>query len=128
MWINLSGVSVMVNASLPFIVASSNDSMHPPPEFRAYGFNTLPLPDNRTALLDAPMPNCVFTIQGNLTAGEIRTLKANVTATIAKYNSTPETHRSDDDFWNYYINDQFAGTGILTREICTMVTRYSFVE
>lgn len=105
------GVSLMVNASLPFILASSNDSVPPLSTDRAYGFNTLLLSDNRTAFLDAPMPDYVSSIQSNLSAGETWTVEAMVTATIAKYNNTAERHRNDTAFWDYYINEQYSGTG-----------------
>lgn len=69
------------------------------------------LPDNRTAFLDAPVPNYVSSIQRNLSAGKAWTVEAMVTATIARYNNTAERHRNDTAFWDYYITDQYSGTG-----------------
>lgn len=89
----------MVNATLPYIQAATNDS---PPQFselpKAYGFNTLLLSNTSAAFLDAPMPEYVSYMEQNLTEGETWLISACVHATITTYNSTPESHRDDDDF------------------------------
>ena len=99
------GISAMVNATLPFIRAAANDSS-PSPFLelpKAYGFNTLLLLNTSTTFLDAPMPDYVSSIQKNINDGETRTLTAQVHATITRYNSTPESHRDDDHFWQPFF-------------------------
>ena len=98
------GLSLLVNATLPFIIASSDDSTPLPAQPQAYGFNTLLLSDSRTAYLDGPTPDYVSTIQGNLSESETRRIDATVTAIVVAYNDTAEYHRKDDEFWDYYWN------------------------
>ena len=102
----IMGISAMVNATLPYIQATTNDSVLPPfaqlP--KAYGFNMLLLSNTSTAFLDAPMPDYVASIQRSLTDGERQAITAQVHATVTTYNSAPENHRNDTAFWDPYFN------------------------
>ena len=110
------GTSIMANATLPFMVTASNDlappsSQHPP---QAYGFNILLLNNTYSALLDAPMPDYISSIQQSLEVGETRTLNAKVRATMTHYDPSAESHRSHDSFWDYYLRNQANNTGGIT--------------
>lgn len=109
------GPSVMVNATLPFILDSTDTT---PPPFgelpKAYGFNMLLLSNTSAAFLDAPMPDYVSSIQSGLESGESQLVSAEVRATITTYNKSVERHREDTDFWDYYLNDQSDSTGGLS--------------
>ena len=66
-------------------------------------FNTLLLLNTSAAFLDAPMPDYVSSIQKKLNDGETQTITAQVHATITRCNSTPESHRDDDSFWQPFF-------------------------
>ncbi len=106
------GISAMVNATLPYIQAASNDSVLPPfgqlP--KAYGFNMLLLSNTSTAFLDAPMPDYVASIQQNLADGERQTMTAQVHATVTTYNPALENHRNDTAFWDPYFDTNHNST------------------
>ena len=97
------GLSLMANATLSFYSATYKDPVMP--SFpQAYGFNTLLLSNESSAKLDAPFPDYVESIQGNLKVGEAYELTAPVLGTVTSYNDSIESHRDDDDFWSYYLN------------------------
>ena len=100
-----TGVSLLVNATLPFVIANS-DQIAPNPSSlpQAYGFNMLLLSNTSTAYLDAPMPNYVTSLQKNMAIGDSYTLNATVHATITRYNTSIESNRDDPEFWDYYYN------------------------
>jgi len=91
------GPAYMVNATLPFLLASQppSDTAPPPPPLdfsdRAttypYGFNVLVLSKHSTAFLDVPMPLNVSSLQASLNndTGNYLTLTAAVHATVATY-------------------------------------------
>ncbi|KAI9728003.1 MAG: hypothetical protein M1828_005408 [Chrysothrix sp. TS-e1954] len=89
------GLSLMVNSSLPFIVASAGNGTYEPPlpVFpQPYGFNTLILSNTSAAALDAPGPDAVLQIQSKLGLMEQRTVTADVTGTVAS--TVPDFDRS----------------------------------
>lgn len=103
------GISYMVNATLPYILASGDDSL-PPPKIsrpRPYGFNMLLLSDTSTAFLDGPMPDYVTSLQQRLEEGETYQLTARVHATVTTYNDSVESHRNDSQFWQYYCDEVY---------------------
>ena len=55
------------------------------------------------------MPDYVSSIQQNLTEEESWSITAQVHATITTYNSTPESHRNDDEFWTPYFDTDTGG-------------------
>ncbi len=98
-----AGLSFMANATLSFYSATYKDPVIP--SFpQAYGFNTLLLSNESSAKLDAPFPDYVKSIQGDLRVGEAYVLTAPVLGTVTSYNKSIESHRDDDDFWSYYLN------------------------
>lgn len=95
-----SSVYLMINASVPFITASSNDNHNPKPALpAAYGYNTLLLSNTSAALLDIPTPGYVAWIQQILTDSESWTLTAQVNATVARLDSSFQHETVDDTFW-----------------------------
>ena len=96
------GISLMVNATIPFILASQDDGNSLPDMPQAYGFNMLLLSSTSAAFLDAPMPAYVEIIQRTLATEESLNLTANVHATISTYNSSIEEGRNEASFWEYY--------------------------
>ena len=101
--IGSQGLSFMANTTLSFYSATYKDPIIP--SFpQAYGFNTLLLSNGSSAKLDAPFPDYVESIQGQLGVGEAYVLTAPVLGTVTSYNNSIESHRDDDDFWSYYLN------------------------
>ena len=100
---NLDGIgpSYMVNATLPFISATYNDSVSPADVSMPlpFGFNGLLLSNTSAAFLDAPMPDHATKLQQNLTQDESYRLSARVTATIATLDESLNEHRDDDKYW-----------------------------
>ena len=121
------GLSFMANATLSFYSATYKDPIIP--SFpQAYGFNTLLLSNESSAKLDAPFPDYVESIQGNLRGGEAYVLTAPVLGTVTSYNNSIESHRDDEDFWSYYLNqidesdtsdsqDEKIGSGFYTQDL-----------
>ncbi|CAD6594074.1 MAG: hypothetical protein ASARMPREDX12_008555 [Alectoria sarmentosa] len=104
------GLSFMANATASFYSATYNDPIIP--SFpQAYGFNTLVLSNGSSAKLDGPFPSYVESIQQNLGAGEVYVLTAPILGTVTRYNDSIESHRDDNDFWNYYLN-QMSGDAL----------------
>ncbi|SLM41059.1 hypothetical protein LPUS_11959 [Lasallia pustulata] len=94
-----NSIYFMINANLPFMTASSNDSVLPPfadlP--KAYGYNTLLLSNTSAALLDMPVPENVTSIQQSLKEYESWQISASVNAIVTKYNTSGEAR--NDTFW-----------------------------
>ena len=110
--IGLIGLSIMANATLPFMNATLNDPSLP--EYPTpYGYNTLLLSNKSSAKLDGPIPDYVSDIQRSLKTNEAYTLNASVFATVTTYNNSIETNRDNDDFWNYYLG-MMGGIGDLS--------------
>ena len=109
---NVGQLGIMANATIPFVAGSSDTT--PFPDFsdgpKAYGFNTLLLSNTSAAALDGPFPNDVAKIQLSLKHGDVATLNANVRATVANYNSTTETHRTDSSFWDKCFPPENSGS------------------
>lgn len=98
----------MLNATTPFLAASSNDSQ-PLPDLQGgpvpYGFNILLLSNTSAAALDGPDRAQVSKIQYSLMGlNTSATLSATVRATVVQYNSTAESHRDDKVFWAKYFD------------------------
>ena len=102
------GPAYMVNATLPFLLASMEKQTSTPPQSPGfskpvpYGFNVLILTNHSTAFLDIPMPLNLSYLQGSLNnnTGNYLTLTANVHATVATYNDSIESGGSKNAFWN----------------------------
>ena len=81
------GVSIFLNATLPFQVASSlrlNGSDPPLPTFpQPYGYNVLLLNQTSTAVLDILQPDYIVEVQKLLAIGESWTVTAPVIGTVA---------------------------------------------
>ena len=97
------GLTYFANTTMSFTAAIFDDP--PLPEFPVpYGYNILTLSNTSGAVLDMPAPQYVREIQNELQDGESYDLEAEVYATVTTYNETVETHRDDDEFWNYYLS------------------------
>ncbi|KAJ5168170.1 uncharacterized protein N7482_003764 [Penicillium canariense] len=108
-----NSIYYMINASVPYMVASS--SARSTPRFPAvYGFNTILLDNTSTALLDLPSPDFLSSIQQNLTIGESWSISAAVDGTIARYNASISSYRDNDAFWTSALNHSYNPTGLST--------------
>ena len=97
------GLAYFMNTTVSFSGAIFDDP--PMPSLpSAYGFNTLLLSNTSSAKLDAPSPEYVLAIQRRLMVDEAYNLTADVYATVTSYNNSVESHRDDDEFWNYYLS------------------------
>lgn len=96
-----------INASVPFLDASSNDSIPLPLSSlpKAYGFNTLLIDNTSAALFDVPVPLYVSSIQQNITNQESWTLSASVNATVARYDVTSQDNYYNDTSWGQLFNE-----------------------
>ncbi|MCJ1337916.1 hypothetical protein MMC09_003200 [Bachmanniomyces sp. S44760] len=105
--LNLSSVYLAINASVPFLAASSNDDIPLPVSLlpKAYGFNTLLIDNTSTALLDIPSPDYISSIQQNISNQESWTLSASVNATVARYNVSSQDHAYDDASWGQLFEE-----------------------
>ncbi|KAL9102775.1 MAG: hypothetical protein Q9163_002093 [Psora crenata] len=95
--INNFTLYLALNASVPFLDASSNDSI--PPSLahpKAYGFNTL--------LIDNTAQIC-FINSENITSQESWTLSASVNATVARYNVTSQDYHYDNASWEQLFEE-----------------------
>ena len=105
--------ALAINASLVVTIPSwdNNDPLANSTDYLlgGYGFNTGILPGNVTAMLDAPLPNNLTHLQNVTAAGESLFISGRVNATIATFNSTPESpERDDPDYWTN-INQTIPG-------------------
>jgi hypothetical protein len=102
---NVGTLSIMANATVPFLAASGDDM--PLPTFsegaKAYGFNILLLSNTSAAAFDGPVSNRVSEIQHSLkNSDEAFILTADVRATVVECNSPAETHWNYTRFWQKY--------------------------
>ena len=99
------GPSYMTNATLPFIMAST-DLLKLPPLPQGYGFNNLVISNTSSAFLDTPLPGEVLTLQQSLQKDTTSTytLTAKVHGTVTTYNHSIENKREDNAFWDSYLN------------------------
>lgn len=109
-------MALTVNASLPvFQVGQSLNSVLGD-EFDinalgTFGFNTAVISNNvkngLTAMLDAPLPNNLTTLQRSLEIGESLWISSFVNATICTLNNTSDSlERADPDYWSR-VNQSF---------------------
>ncbi|KAH8754023.1 hypothetical protein BGZ57DRAFT_773581 [Hyaloscypha finlandica] len=106
-----NSVYFAIDANVPFMAASSSDSIPPPFESLpiAYGYNTLLLDNGSAALLDMPLPEYILSIQQNLKGADFWNISATVNATVARYNTSTEAYRNDDSFWQETIDSSWSG-------------------
>lgn len=96
-----NSVYFTINSNVPFMAASSNDSIPPPSIPTAYGYNTLLLDNTSAALLDMPLPDYMSSIQQSLVGNDFWEVSATVNASVARYNASIESHRNKNDpFFN----------------------------
>lgn len=109
----LSAISILalaVNATTPFMATASNDSLPLPEAAQAYGFNMLLLNDGAAAMLDAPMPTEIESLQARLNSrshwrsgvGSSMRIEADVMATVARYNTDVDSNRSNQTWWDQF--------------------------
>jgi hypothetical protein len=96
-----------IDANVPFLAASSDDSVSAPSIPTAYGYNTLLLDNTSAALLDMPLPDYVWSIQQSLSGSNYWTVSATVNATVSRSNSSIEAFRNSD---GPFFNETIAGT------------------
>ncbi|KAL9091962.1 MAG: hypothetical protein Q9159_001107 [Coniocarpon cinnabarinum] len=135
----LSGVGLkyVVNASIPFIAATGNDSIQPDYEAlpQAYGFNTLFLSNISIAVLDIPAFLRVIAIQQSLSGDDQVQLEATFNATVAYYNHSVDANRNRDEFWRNFntsdtqiqpLHDGY-DVGYMANELATYDNSWCFV-
>ncbi|KAE9364085.1 hypothetical protein N431DRAFT_475080 [Stipitochalara longipes BDJ] len=94
-----NSVYYMINSNVPFMTASTNDSILPPIQPTTYGYNTLLLDSESAALLDLPLPDYMFSIQALLKGNDTWSISATVNATITRYNTSFNNFRDNQTFW-----------------------------
>ncbi|KAL9060013.1 MAG: hypothetical protein Q9162_000863 [Coniocarpon cinnabarinum] len=135
----LSGVGLkyVVNASIPFIAATGNDSIQPDYEAlpQAYGFNTLFLSNISIAVLDIPAFLRVIAIQQSLSGDDQVQLEATFNATVAYYSHSVDANRNRDEFWRNFntsdtqiqpLHDGY-DVGYMANELATYDNSWCFV-
>ena len=105
--LNLSSVYLAMNASVPFLAASSNDNIPLPVSQlpKACGFNTLLIDNALSVLLNVPAPDYISSIQQNISKQESWKLSASVNATVARYNVSSQDHHYDDKSWEQLFKE-----------------------
>lgn len=105
---NVGYITLFANTTAPFLFQTRDGFNNPSAQFfdepHLYGFNTILLSNTTAAVLDAPLPSHMFSIQQNLLPGSTTNLTADVRATIVEYNSTVDDHRGDTEYWQTYYN------------------------
>ncbi|KAI9717813.1 MAG: hypothetical protein M1812_004542 [Candelaria pacifica] len=99
-----NSIHLMMDATLPFMRASSDDTILPPSKGlfpKAYGYNTLLLNTTSAAMLDIPMPDYIESIRQQLApnSSESWTVSASVNATVTRYNTSGKSYIDDDVLW-----------------------------
>ena len=109
-----SSIYLMINASTPFIAASSDETAAPAPgSFPiAYGFNTLLLSNNSAAMLDIPTADYVASIQSNLMESESRTLSAQVNAIVTRSDAGFEHQLVNSTLWDDIFESNYSYNGL----------------
>ena len=99
------GPSYMINATLPFIMASPEPTTQFP---HTYGYNHLVISNTSSAFLDVPLSEQVLSLQQSLQKDITSnfTLTADVHATVTTYNDFIEESRDNDAFWDFYLNQR----------------------
>jgi len=75
-----------------------------------YGFNTVLLSNTSAALLDAPMPDNITSIQNKMNGLDSAIMSATVHGTVTTYNNSVESHRNQSKFWDTSLNTFGNGT------------------
>lgn len=86
-----NGLSLMVNATLPFVVEPSIS--------KTYGFNMYVVSNDTTAMLDGPLPS-VSELRSNLSETQSIEMSALVNATVCSRNDPSVEQRTDASFGN----------------------------
>ena len=86
-----NGQSLVVNAYLPFWSQQALD--------RTYGFNVYVLDNQTAAILDAPLPENLTSLQAMLGDNEFMLLTAQVHATVTQSMDPSALERNDSDYW-----------------------------
>ena len=102
-------ISSMITSYAPFASATSNLSIPLPDTPTAYGYNTLLLDSQSTAMLDMPTSEYTAKIQEKLQGNDFWTLEATVNATGTRYNTTFDELKKNTEFWE----DTISGPGYL---------------
>ena len=104
-----NSIYYMINTNVPFMAASTNDSILPPLKATAYGYNTLLLNNESAALLDLPLPDYVSLIQAGLKGNDTWRLSATVNATVTRYNTSFDSFK-----YNQTSREKIFGTSDVT--------------
>lgn len=91
-------VSLFINATAPEFQDPGFD--------RAYGFNMYVVTENRTAMLDSPLPELVTRLQSSIGLGESTSLTAEVSAVVCDlvYCTTQKPEWLDNAFARNFQN------------------------
>jgi hypothetical protein len=88
------------------MTASADDSILPPTQATAYGYNTLLLDTQSAALLDLPLPDYMSSIQASLKENDTWTITATVNATVTRYNTSVDSFRDNQTYWQEKFGDR----------------------
>lgn len=108
-----NSVYFMTDAIAPFMLAARSDVVKPDLSAvpLAYGYNILLLGQSSAASLDMPANDYILSIRSNLTKDEAWYLTASVQAIVATQDTSIETRRDDDDFWQAVFDWNYSPTG-----------------
>lgn len=108
-----NSVYFMTDAIAPFMLAARSDAVKPDLSAvrLAYGYNILLLGQSSAASLDMPANDYILSIRTNLTKDEAWYLTASVQAIVATQDTSIETHRDDDSFWQTIFDWNYRPTG-----------------
>ncbi|KAH7008020.1 hypothetical protein EDB80DRAFT_776701 [Ilyonectria destructans] len=96
----------LIDAMAPWRRAAESDDSYPQNMDRPqpYGYNLVTLSNDEVVMLDMPNSTLLGQIQSELDVGETMVLSANISGTLAKYNSSTSELLGDDSFWKSYMD------------------------
>jgi hypothetical protein len=114
-----TGTALFYNATMP-IFRSMRQESEAPSRNETFGFNLARISENKTAMLDGPLPAYLLRHQQEMRTGESRELVASVNAIISSFNSsTPSTYRKEGRLGVYADANVYSGCvlSLLTSEL-----------
>lgn len=104
-----TGISLMVNATMPFFLFQGDKAQ--PPSFpvrpQPFRFNLLLLSNRSAVVLDTPRKEYLVAIQDKLAPNEERMVEASVHGTVTNFDESVIARQNDSAYWkaHYDIGD-----------------------